>query len=68
MVAEEVVAEDVVVVKEADSLLTVVPVLAVEGEAEDVVVTGPHPLPGLLKLVNIPVRNGTIYLIGNSNV
>ena len=67
MEVEDEEAEVVVVVVKVDSLLTVVAVMAMEGEAEVVVDIGQHPLPGLPKLANIPVRNGIMYLIGNSN-
>ena len=60
--------EAMVVMVEVDSPLIVVVVMAVEGEAKVVVDTGPRPLPGPQKLANIPTKNGTIYLTGNSNV
>ena len=47
MEVEDEVAEAVVVVVEVSSLLTIIAVVAVEGESEVVAVIGPRPLPGL---------------------
>ena len=62
------VVEAVVVEEEVDSPLIVVAIVVVEWEDEVMVDTGPRPLPGPRKLANIPTKNRTIYLTGNSNV